>query len=402
LDNDLFPIASETKDWKREDRKRIAGISSFGFSGTNAHIIVEEGDPKLRAATGATEKEQTLLLSGRSPQAVVDLAKKYSNTLNDKLKPEPLHLSEICKAASRRTPHEYRAAVIGSSHENMLEELSALTLQDVTRVKGPLNNLVFCFLNNESNISDLILPQKSDCEALYSHLEECETILKDMVDVGFLENHGQKECSNTSHSHDLNSLVFNFIQLSMAKTLLSWKITPDVIVADGIGSIVAKYIKQSLSFEQAVKAMIIFSDWYLKLHDHKTPELAREITDEIQPCLTNEPSQSQNHIKLHCPTINYGERLLKNDLGTFSPHVIMKSLEDYVGTQSESSKVFNFGHICQHSHSLINVFEDTTHLDECLNRILGDLYIYGYPIDFQVGISRSHRLGATPYIPMAT
>jgi NAD(P)-dependent dehydrogenase (short-subunit alcohol dehydrogenase family)/acyl carrier protein len=79
-------VAGRAVEWPRGGVKRIAGVSAFGFSGTNAHAVVEE--PPM---AGASEGRRTLLLlSARSDLALSALAGRYEGFLH----------SDYCRAAA--------------------------------------------------------------------------------------------------------------------------------------------------------------------------------------------------------------------------------------------------------------------------------------------------------------
>jgi len=104
--NDIpVSVAAAPFEWSRGTVKRIAGISAFGFSGTNAHSIVEE-PPAFTPATGTTRS--ILPLSARSPAALQALAHTYEAILRD----IPGHdLPALCRAAAAGRNHfTYRQA----------------------------------------------------------------------------------------------------------------------------------------------------------------------------------------------------------------------------------------------------------------------------------------------------
>ena len=89
LDEIPAKIPTELMDWHPIDGKRIAGVSSFGISGTNAHVILEEAPKPVELSNGAIASKtsaltvkverpvQVLWLSGKSEEALKDLAKLY-------------------------------------------------------------------------------------------------------------------------------------------------------------------------------------------------------------------------------------------------------------------------------------------------------------------------------------
>src|SRR5258707_4487349 len=84
-------VVQEATPWERIGGPRIAGVSSFGFAGTNAHVILEEapeeaaavapstvGDPEQDVAAGATPRFSVLPLSARTPAALLQAPDQYT------------------------------------------------------------------------------------------------------------------------------------------------------------------------------------------------------------------------------------------------------------------------------------------------------------------------------------
>ncbi|EUA58372.1 beta-ketoacyl synthase, C-terminal domain protein [Mycobacterium intracellulare 1956] len=99
-------VVKEATPWKRNGQRRIAGISSFGFAGTNAHVIVEEAPeqavsaPAVPAPVDAPggRRFSILPLSARTPAALMRLADEYRAWLG--ANPEAT-LADVCFTAGR-------------------------------------------------------------------------------------------------------------------------------------------------------------------------------------------------------------------------------------------------------------------------------------------------------------
>ena len=128
-------VVEKATAWERNGRPRIAGISSFGFAGTNAHVILEEAPeasgsarprhrgPRSDVAPGQP-RFSVLPLSARTPAALVQIADQYRSWLS--AHPEAT-LADVCFTAGAGRAHlEHRAALVVNSRESAIELLGAL------------------------------------------------------------------------------------------------------------------------------------------------------------------------------------------------------------------------------------------------------------------------------------
>ncbi len=126
IDLGTLEVASETRPWPRGERERLAGVSSFGISGTNAHIILAEAPGERREPLPARTEPHVLPLSAHTPAALAQLARSWS----EHLRRGEVPLTDLVHtAATRRSHQRYRLAVTGTSAEALARALDTTTLE---------------------------------------------------------------------------------------------------------------------------------------------------------------------------------------------------------------------------------------------------------------------------------
>ena len=131
-----FTVVSEPRPWPRRDRPRMAGVSSFGIGGTNAHVVLREAPaPPPRHEPPDRAEPQLLPLSARSPAALADSC----TALADHLRAHPdVDLGDVA-----RTLHEgrralpFRAAVVAPSRWDTGAAAGLLAAQGAALAANP-------------------------------------------------------------------------------------------------------------------------------------------------------------------------------------------------------------------------------------------------------------------------
>ncbi|MEM6602397.1 MAG: beta-ketoacyl synthase N-terminal-like domain-containing protein, partial [Verrucomicrobiota bacterium] len=98
LEGSPFYINTELRDWKAEDNQpRRAAVSSFGFSGTNAHVVIEEYRDKSRIKKEALKLEGSFIvpLSAKNEERLEEVVQNLANYLDDPTKTRHLNLSDL-------------------------------------------------------------------------------------------------------------------------------------------------------------------------------------------------------------------------------------------------------------------------------------------------------------------
>ncbi|MEO1803149.1 MAG: ketoacyl-synthetase C-terminal extension domain-containing protein, partial [Cyanobacteria bacterium J06629_2] len=159
-------MSDRFSEWNNETR--IAGVSSFGMSGTNAHIVVgdvrEQGN-RQRACphvAGETTKGlpacgrgdegvnvHLLTLSAKNERALQDLVKQYQNYLSSSVQ-----LKDICYTSSvGRSHYQYRLAITAQSVDELQQKLAGV--KDHSPLRNHNNKIAFLFTGQGSQYVDM-------------------------------------------------------------------------------------------------------------------------------------------------------------------------------------------------------------------------------------------------------
>ncbi|WP_177154608.1 MupA/Atu3671 family FMN-dependent luciferase-like monooxygenase [Actinosynnema pretiosum] len=125
---DAVPVVVDARlrDWPRGGTPRVAGVSAFGMSGTNCHVLVEEAPAPPVVAGPAARPLELYPLSARSEAVLRELAARHAGAVGEAA---PLADLAAC-AALGRAQARFRAAVVAADHAGLREALDALARGD--------------------------------------------------------------------------------------------------------------------------------------------------------------------------------------------------------------------------------------------------------------------------------
>ncbi len=150
-------INNELRKWEATSNPRRAGVSAFGLSGTNCHIVLEEYQ-ETSSTQVKDNKYKILCLSAKNQNSLNDLINEYKEHLKNHT---DINIQHICYTANTGRGHySHRLAVIGRSAEEILDKLSSIKLMKMKQLGFDNNDIYYSELISENNID--FLSKKAD------------------------------------------------------------------------------------------------------------------------------------------------------------------------------------------------------------------------------------------------
>ncbi|MFF2996039.1 type I polyketide synthase [Streptomyces sp. NPDC057950] len=271
-------LLTEAVAWPENDRPGRAAVSSFGISGTNAHVILEAAAerepggpaeagpaaPAAPAATGTHAPVTPWALSARSAAALRDQASRLLTHLADRPQDDPRDVG--LSLATTRTAFEHRAVVLGADRAELTEALTALaegrseprTPAGVARGAG---RTAFLFtgqgaqrpgMGRELHRTYPVFAEAFD--AACAHLPGLRDIVLgdgdgdgDGDDGGGSEAAAAEVLNRTEHAQPA---LFAF-EVALYRLLESWGIVPDQVTGHSVGELAAAHVAGVLSLPDA-------------------------------------------------------------------------------------------------------------------------------------------------------
>jgi myxalamid-type polyketide synthase MxaB len=259
LEHSGFEVPTELSDWPRGERPRLASVSSFGFGGTNAHLIVQEPpSPRAPRERGPERPRHMLALSARTQESLRALAERFERHLD--AHPDAC-VGDVCFSANAgRSHHGKRLAVTGETLEELRGGLRAFragerhaglhTGTDPGR-EGP--RLAMLFTGQGSQYSGMARRLYEVEPAFRRTLDRCASILASRLDRPLLEILFDDGASRLLAQTAYTQPALFAVEVALASLWRSWGIQPHVVLGHSVGEYAAAHVAGVFSLEDGLR-----------------------------------------------------------------------------------------------------------------------------------------------------
>jgi len=239
--NSPFFVQSTLSDWKSKNGRRIAGISSFGIGGTNAHVIVEEA-PTVHS-DAAPKAWEIIPISARTYEAL----EKATDRLNSHLRSQSeLAVSDVAFTLQEgRRAFSHRRAIVAPSIEHAVELLEKRTAKRVhsSRATEKALETVFMFPGQGAQHANMGRELYENESTFRQHIDQCAEYLLPILGLDLrrvLYSHSLDENADAQlkQTRITQPAVFT-VSYALAQLWLSWGITPKAMIGHSLGEYVA-------------------------------------------------------------------------------------------------------------------------------------------------------------------
>lgn len=236
--------------------QQLAGINSFGFGGSNAHVVLRQS--QSTKSKPVAQKIAPLVLSARSPEALRAVAARLSAAIEHDDTP-PL-AAFISAAAYTRDHLENRAIIPPATREKMLSSLADLAggrSSSAIVGKASLRNckVAFAFSGNGSQWAGMGQAAMRLNPRFRQSLEEVDRIFSPLTGWSLIEVLHSEDLAQQLYTASVAQALLFAIQVGVVNGLKDFGIEPSVVFGHSAGEVAAAWASGALTLEQAVKVV---------------------------------------------------------------------------------------------------------------------------------------------------
>lgn len=246
----------------------FAGINSFGFGGTNGHVILQEAPTdKVASTVNALRSEDSasrltthvpVTLSARSPEALRAAASDFQHFLAGC--PEEISLYDIAaQAALRRTHHDQRLLIVAGSKAELRQRLGAFLAGEASpdwtadRVAAKKPRLAFVCCGQGPQwwaMGRQLLTQEP---VFRDMIQRCDDIICSLGNWSLVEELTPAEGASRLDQTAISQPAIFALQVALAALWRSWGVTPDAVIGHSVGEIAAAHLAGIFTLEDATR-----------------------------------------------------------------------------------------------------------------------------------------------------
>lgn len=251
-----FVVPTQRQSWPN-DVTRIAGVSSFGFGGTNAHVVIEAARSSGLSSPQAHSEPALLCLSARTVPALAQLAESYAAWL--RAFPHVPVFDAAATAAHGRNVMGERTAVVLDSPQNAAVSLERTATElrvrrTVPGRKPPKPRIAFLFTGQGAQyvgMGQALLDRFPVYRETWRQADELlHGILGESLSQAVYGSNATEEIlSQTRYTQPAQYVL----QVGLARILAEYGIEPAIVLGHSVGEIAAAYCAGILSFEDGLR-----------------------------------------------------------------------------------------------------------------------------------------------------
>jgi acyl transferase domain-containing protein/acyl carrier protein len=253
---DELPVQVPTEMRLWPDTVRHAGVSSFSFSGTNAHVVLGSVAAKPTAPEPLVRRWQLLMLSARDEHALDDLAKAWGALTNQNDEWETLTRT----AALGRAELPYRLAVVAeslaSAQRQLLHASQHKTLPSAKAGAAGVGKIAYLFTGQGSQYRYMGQELYNESPVFRAALDECGVLLRprlsrSLIELIYAEDVTESDANSLDITSHTQPVLFS-IQYALFKLWQSWGVRPDALLGHSVGEYAAACAVGLFSLENAI------------------------------------------------------------------------------------------------------------------------------------------------------
>lgn len=264
------------------DKPLIAGVNTFGITGTNAHAIVAAA-PQQQTASPAEPLRRDILilpLAAKSEQALCQLAARYAAFIESSVQP----LESICAmAALRRTHHAMREVFVAASKSELIEQLRDFAENNNYESQQAFDaedakQIVFVFPGQGAQWAEMGRSLLENELVFRSTMEDIAAVYRKYVSWDLIEEISRPPEESRLEAIDIVQPVLVAVEIALASLWMSKGIFPDIVVGHSMGEVAAAYVAGHISIAEAAR-IIISRSLLMKTQSGKGEMGATDLTE---------------------------------------------------------------------------------------------------------------------------
>lgn len=251
-------VPTDARPWAPIDGLRIGGVSSFGFSGTNAHVLVQEApsspEPEVSSAPARTE---LFTLSARHAGALSELASRHLRALEGRNDAE---LASLCITANRGRAHQpHRATLKVRNLAELREGLAALAegraapmLRQAVVTRRDPPRVAFFFTGQGAQYAGMARGLYEHAPVFRATLDRCTAALAPHLDVPLPVLLFGDETHRLDRTAYTQPALFA-VEVALCAQWRAWGVEPHVLIGHSVGEVAAACVAGVMSLEDGLR-----------------------------------------------------------------------------------------------------------------------------------------------------